>query len=84
MGAKVTIEHIGAGWSELFRSQGVVDAVDAAGKKIADEANSGYAHEPFVYHAKPGPHYARGFVEAGDLGTFYEQRDKALRKAVHP
>lgn len=84
MPVKITIEHVGEGWSELFRSGGVQDAVDQAGQRIAQEANAGYGSDPFVYHPKPGPHYARGYVEASEGGTYYQQRDKALSKAVHP
>ena len=84
MAANIRIEHIGEGWSELFRSKGVQDAVDQAGQRIAQEANAGYGSDPFLYHAKPGPHYARGYVEASEGGTYYQQRDKALSKAVHP
>ena len=36
MGARIEIEHISSGWAEIFKSEGMKAAVDAAGMRIAD------------------------------------------------
>ena len=59
--------------------------VDQVGRRIASEACEGYGKEPFKYYPKPGNFTAMGFVSStGPTGAYYQQRDKALRKAVHP
>lgn len=84
MPTKIRIEHVSEGYREIWTSDGMQRAVDQAGGRIASEANAGYGSDPYVYHAKPGPFYARGYVEASEGGTYYQRRDKALSRAVHP
>jgi hypothetical protein len=85
MGAKLRVEHIGAGYMSIWKSPRMQQAVDVAGERMAEEANSGYAHEGFRYWPRMGRATAGGFVgSTGPTGDYYEQRDKALSKAVHP
>lgn len=78
--AKVRIEHVGKGYSELFRS--LQPAVDEAGERIAAAANAGCRSPHFDYKPLPGPHYARGYVISDAYGARYEATDKRLTKAV--
>lgn len=87
MPVKVRIEHVSEGYREIWKSSGMQAAVDAAGERIAASANAGYqtATTPFRYYPKPGNYTAMGFVSStGPTGAYYQQRDKALSKAVHP
>lgn len=79
MASGIRIEHIGAGWAELFRSDGMQAVVDDAGKRIASSAG-----EHFKYYAKPGNYTAMGFVSSRDhAGARLEATEKRLTKAVH-
>lgn len=80
MGVKVTIEHIGEGWIDIFKSAGMQAAVDDAGRRIA--ANAG---EHFRYDQATNSQFtAGGFVGADDIeGAYEEAEDKVLTKAVH-
>ncbi len=84
MPAKVRIEHIPKGYMDVWKSDGMQAAVDQAGQRIASEANGGYGGEWYRYYPKPGTYTAMGFVSStGPTGAIYQQRDKALSKAVH-
>lgn len=80
MSAKVTIEHISAGWIEIFKSAEMQAVVDSAGERIATEAG-----EHFVYNqAKNNRYTVAGFVASDDYeGAVLEATDKVLTKAVH-
>ena len=80
MAAKVTIEHNGEGWMELFKSEGMQAAVDAAGERIAAEAG-----EHFYYRRGTRNKYTvAGFVGSEEYsGAYQEATDKVLTKAVH-
>lgn|GEM_PF-4231888 len=85
MAARVRIEHIPKGYLEIWKSDGMQAVVDQAGERIAGEACGGYSGEWFKYYPKPGNFTAMGFVSStGPTGAIYQQRDKALSKAVHP
>jgi len=85
MPVKIRIEHISDGYLEIWKSGGMQAEVDKAGSRIASEASKGYNSQPFKYYPKQGNYTAMGFVSStGPTGAYYQQRDKALRKAVHP
>lgn len=85
MPAKIRIEHVPEGYMDIWKSDGMQAEVDKAGKRIASEACKGYTGEWFRYYPKPGNFTAMGFVSStGPSGANYQQRDKALSKAVHP
>ena len=79
MGARIVIEHISAGWAEIFKSEGMKAVVDAAGERIAAEAG-----EHFQYtQATNNQFTAGGFVSGDAEGNIEEAEDKVLTKAVH-
>ena len=87
MAANVRIEHIGEGWAELFKSDGMRQAVDRAGDHIAANANAAHpgGHEHYGYMGRMGKFTYGGFVTSKDYaGAVYEARDKTLTKAVRP
>ncbi|MBR2837776.1 MAG: hypothetical protein IKE55_03230 [Kiritimatiellae bacterium] len=85
MPVKVRIEHVGDGYMEIWKSPEMQAEVDRAGERIAGEACDGYTGEWFRYYPKQGSKTAMGFVSSTGLsGAYYQQRDKALSKAVHP
>lgn len=87
MPVRIRVEHVGDGWIELFK--GLQPTVDEAGRRIASEACGGYGmgrsgEPPFKYYPKTGNFTAMGFVTStGPTGAYYQQRDKALSRAVH-
>ena len=84
MPVKIRVEHVPRGYMEIWKSDAMQAEVDRAGNRIASEANRGYAGEWYRYYPKPGNFTAMGFVSStGPGGAFYQQRDKALSKAVH-
>ena len=80
MGATVRIEHVRAGWIEVFTSAGMQAVVDEAGQRIAAEAG-----EHFNYHPATHNNFtAAGFVGADEhTGNYLEAVHKVLTKAVH-
>lgn len=80
MGATVRIEHVPAGWIEVFTSAGMQAVVDEAGQRIAAEAG-----EHFNYHPATHSNFtAAGFVGADEYtGNYLEAVHKVLTKAVH-
>ena len=79
MGARIEIEHISAGWAEVFKSAGMQAAVDAAGMRIAAEAG-----EHFEYTSGTDNQFTlAGFVSGDAEGNIEEATDKVLTKAVH-
>ena len=87
MPTKIRLEHIGAGYIKLWKSDGMQAAVDEAGERIASEAwgNTPAMVETYRYYAKPGNFTAMGFVSStGVSGAIYQQQDNALARAVHP
>lgn len=80
MGATVRIEHVPAGWIEVFTSAGMQAVVDEAGQRIAAEAG-----EHFNYHPATHSNFAAaGFVGADEYtGNYLEAVHKTLTKAVH-
>lgn len=79
MGAKVRIEHNSAGWAEVFQSEGMKAAVDAAGERIAAEAGEHFTYTP----AQNNQYTVAGFVSGDSEGNIEEAVDKVLTKAVH-
>lgn len=80
MAAKVTIEHNGEGWMELFKSEGMQEVVDAAGERIASEAGQHFYYRRGTYNRKT----VAGFVGSDEYsGAYQEATDKVLTKAVH-
>ena len=76
----VRIEHISKGYLEIWKSPEMQAVVDSAGQSIAAEAGEPW----FRYYAKPGNFTAMGFVSStGPTGAYYQERDKALSRAVH-
>ncbi len=85
MPSRIRIEHVPQGYMKIWKSDAMQALVDKAGGRIASEANRGYRGEWFRYYPRPGGYTAMGFVSStGPSGAFYQQRDKALSKAVHP
>lgn len=85
MPTRIRIKHVSKGYIEIWKSESMQGVVDEAGERIASEACGGYGGEPFRYYAKPGRFTAMGFVSStGPTGAYYQQREKALSKAVHP
>lgn len=80
MGAIVRIEHISAGWIEVFKSPGMQSVVDTAGERIAAEAG-----DHFTYHPASNNRFtAGGFVSSDQYsGAYQEATNKVLTKAVH-
>lgn len=80
MAAKITVEHNGKGWIEIFTSPAMQSVVDAAGERIAAEAG-----EHFGYMAGSNSRFtAGGFVSSDEYsGAYQEATDKVLTKAVH-
>lgn len=80
MGAKVKIEHVSAGWIEIFKSGEMQAVVDEAGQRIAAEAG-----EHFNYsQGKRDRFTVAGFVSSDKYtGAYQEATDKVLTKAVH-
>lgn len=80
MGAKIRIEHISAGWIEIFKSEGMKALVDSTGQRIAAKAG-----EHFEYEAAANNNFTvAGFVRPIDReGAVLEAEDKVLTKAVH-
>ena len=79
MGARIVIEHISSGWVEVFKSEGMQAAVDAAGERIAAEAGEHFQYTP----ATNNQFTAGGFVSGDAEGNIEEATDKVLTKAVH-
>lgn len=79
MGAKVRIEHISAGWIEVFKSDGMKAIVDATGERIAAEAGEHFEYKPGTNNI----YTVAGFVVGDDEGNILEAEDKVLTKAVH-
>ena len=79
MGARIVIEHISSGWVEVFKSEGMKAAVDAAGERIAAEAGEHFAYTP----AQNNQYTVAGFVSGDFEGNIEEAVDKVLTKAVH-
>ena len=79
MGARIEIEHISSGWAEIFKSEGMKAAVDAAGERIAAEAG-----EHFQYTSGTDNQFTvAGFVSGDTEGNILEATDKVLTRAVH-
>ena len=80
MGARIVIEHISSGWAEIFKSEGMKAAVDAAGERIAAEAGG----EHFQYTSGTDNQFTvAGFVSGDTEGNILEATDKVLTRAVH-
>lgn len=79
MGAKVRIEHNGAAWIEIFKSDSMQEVVDAAGERIAAEAGEHFSYA----RATDNRFTVAGFVDGDDEGSILEATDKVLTKAVH-
>lgn len=80
MGANIKIEHIGKGWIEVFKSDGVRKVVDSAGERIANEAGRHFYYAP----AKNNNYTVAGFVASDEYsGAYQEATNKVLTKAVH-
>lgn len=81
MAKKITIEHIGKGWIEIFKSDGMQKVVDQAGERIAAEAGS----QHFYYRRGTKNQFTvAGFVASDEYtGAYLEATDKVLTKAVH-
>ena len=80
MSAQIRIEHVSAGWIEIFTSPEMQAAVDEAGERIAAEAG-----EHFAYHPATHSRFTAGGFVASDQysGAHLEATDKVLTKAVH-
>ena len=79
MAANIRIEHIGKGWIDIFKSDGMRQVVDQAGERIAHEAG-----EHFAYSGRMGNFTYGGFVSSNDVeGALMQARGKTLTKAVH-
>ena len=79
MGTRIEIKHISSGWAEIFKSEGMKAAVDAAGMRIAAEAG-----EHFEYTSGTDNQFTvAGFVSGDAEGNIQEATDKNLTKAVH-
>lgn len=80
MSAKVEIEHISAGWIEIFTSGEMQSVVDSAGQRIASEAGEHFTYNP----GRNNRFTAAGFVSSDEYtGAYEEATDKVLTKAVH-
>ena len=80
MAQKITIEHNGKGWAEIFKSQDMQAVVDAAGERIASEAGEHFGYMP----GSKSKYTAGGFVSSDEYtGAYQEATDKVLTKAVH-
>lgn len=79
MGARIEIQHISSGWAEIFKSEGMKAAVDAAGERIAAEAGEHFQYSP----ADNNQFTVAGFVSGDAEGNAQEATDKVLTKAVH-
>ena len=79
MGAKIQIEHISAGWVNIFTSPEMKAVVDEAGERIAAEAGEHFTYSP----ATKNQFTVAGFVSGDDEGNLEEAMDKVLTKAVH-
>lgn len=81
MAAKITIEHNGKGWIEIFTSGNMQSVVDEAGRRIAAEAGDHFGYAP----ATNSRFTAAGFVSSDAYsGAYQEATEKVLTKAVHP
>ena len=79
MGAKIRIEHNGAGWIDIFKSEGMKAVVDSAGERIAAEAGDHFSYSPGTNNKFT----VAGFVSGDTEGSILEATDKVLSKAVH-
>ena len=80
MGAKVQIEHVSAGWIEIFTSGEMQAVVNGAGERIASEAGEHFNYSP----AKNNRFTVAGFVSSDEYsGAYQEAMDKVLTRAVH-
>lgn len=80
MAAKVTIEHNGKGWIEIFTSAKMQGVVDEAGQRIAAEAGEHFGYQP----GSNNRYTAGGFVSSDEYsGAYQEATEKVLTKAVH-
>ena len=80
MASKIRVEHNGAAWIEIFKSESMQSVVDAAGERIANEAGPHFGYMP----AKNSQFTAGGFVSSDEhTGAYEEAVNKVLTKAVH-
>lgn len=80
MPVSIRLEHVSEGYLEIWKSGNMQAVVDQAGGRIAAEAGEPW----FRYYPKPGNFTSMGFVSStGPTGAYYQQRDKALSRAVH-
>lgn len=80
MAQKITIEHNGKGWAEIFKSPDMQAVVDDAGERIASEAGEHFGYMP----GSKSKYTAGGFVSSDEYtGAYQEATDKVLTKAVH-
>ena len=87
MATKVRVEHDGKAWIDIFKSDGMRQAVDMAGEAIARNANAAHpgGHEHFGYQGRMGNFTYGGFVTSMDFaGASYQAKDDTLTKAVRP
>ena len=79
MTVRIKIEHLGEGYMEIWKSDGMKAVVDQAGERIAAEAG-----ENFRYYPRMGQFTALGFVDSvGQAGAIEQQQFKSLSRAVH-
>ena len=79
MSTRITIEHNGAGWAQIFTSDAMKQLVDSAGERIAAEAGDHFSYSP----ATKNRFTVAGFVSGDDEGNILEATDKVLTRAVH-
>lgn len=79
MGARIEIEHVSAGWIEIFKSAEMQAQVDQAGMRIAAEAGEHFEYTP----GDNNQFTVAGFVSGDAEGNIEEAIDKVLTKAVH-
>lgn len=80
MSAKVTIDHIGSGWMQIFKSPEMQSVVDSAGERIASEAGDHFHYS----RASNNQFTVAGFVSSDEYsGAYQEATDKTLTRAVH-
>ena len=79
MGAKVQIEHNGAAWIEIFKSEAMQAVVDEAGERIAAAAGEHFSYA----RATDNKFTVAGFVDGDEEGSILEATDKVLTKAIN-
>ena len=81
--ARIRVQHMSSGYMKIWKSQGMYELVDEAGKRIADNANAGFSQPWFKNNTKRGRSTVLGNVAAtGPTGDYYQARDGVLSKAV--